>query len=390
MDRLYRTIAALLAAFVIALPSSAPDASAILIRHDRADDDYRANPADYPFLAYVGVAHGTLIAPDWILTSAHVADGVSPVSGFITIGDRKREVRRIVYHPTWKGDLPEGFAEPTWIDLALIQLVKPVKDIKPVRLYDRGDELGCEVTFVGRGKTGDGRGGALREDRQLRFATNVVSKLQSHWLHFSYDEPPNGTSLEGIGGPGDSGGPALIRDNHEQYVIGVCFRNDGQGNPEREFKYGTSDIYVRVSSNIDWIRGIIAEGLLQPEWQLIAKDGWPSGTIGDGAKAFFEAFNRIEFDALVDFEKTWRFENELRGLSAEMRANGWLQQARKWKSLVPRRWLQTTPGKVFFLAQSGDQWRSVRFEMQGPEPMRIRDILICRESPPLGEAKDTR
>lgn len=360
----------------------AADASAILIRHDRDPQRYLADPVDYPFLAEVGVAHGTLIAPDWILTAAHVANGVSLVSGSVKVGGHARRVKRIIYHPSWIGDLPEGFAEPSWVDLALIQLAEPVVGVEPVRLYERQDEEGRELVFVGRGKTGDGRGGTLKEDHKLRFATNIIIKADEHHLHMRFDEPPGGLELEGVGGPGDSGGPALMRDGGERFVVGVCFRNDGQGNPDLEFRYGTCDIYVRVSTHLDWIRRAMASKSAGSEWHDLEPGAWAKGESGKAARAFFEAFNSIDRARLIAFENKWRDAEALRAMPSETRAEMWLRQAGKWKTLTPRRWLLVTPGRLVVLAQSGNQWRSVMFEMQGPPPHRVRDIRISREDPP--------
>lgn len=358
------------------------DARAILIRHDRDPQRYLADPADYPFLAEVGVAHGTLFAPDWILTAAHVANGVSPISGSVNVGGRSIQVKRIIYHPSWEGHLPEGFAEPSWVDLALIQLAEPVTGIQPVRLYERHDEEGRELVFVGRGKTGDGRGGTLIEDRKLRFATNTITKAEHHLLHMRFEEPPGGLELEGIGGPGDSGGPALMRDGGDLFMVGVCFRNDGQGNPDLEFRYGTCDIYVRVSTHLDWIRRAMASKTAGTIWHELDQAVWPKGECGEAARAFFEAFNSVDRARLIAFENKWRDAEALRAMPSETRADMWIRQARKWKSLVPRRWLLVTPGRLTVLAQSGLQWRSVMFDFQGPAPYRVRDIRISREDPP--------
>ena len=90
-------------------------AHAIVIRHDRPDSLYLELGRRLPPLARVGLAHGTLIATDWVLTAAHVAEGVSPLSGAIEIEGQEYPVSRIVLHPTWIGDLGPGMAEPEWI-----------------------------------------------------------------------------------------------------------------------------------------------------------------------------------------------------------------------------------------------------------------------------------
>lgn len=48
-------------------------AEAIVIRHDKPAENYLAKATDFPPLATfykIGV-HGTLIAPEWVLTAAH-------------------------------------------------------------------------------------------------------------------------------------------------------------------------------------------------------------------------------------------------------------------------------------------------------------------------------
>lgn len=374
---------ALLGGFLLgAVGFSASSVEAIIIRHDREDRTHHADPADFPFLADVGVAHGTLIAPDWILTAAHVANGVSPVSGVVMVRGKTVNVLRIVYHPSWVGDLPEGFAEPSWVDLALLQLAEPISDVEPVALYDGKDEKGRTVTFVGRGKTGDGRGGPHREDRVLRSAENEVTKAEDHLLYFRFNRPPEGLNREGIGGPGDSGGPALTRTDDKLFIVGVCFRNDGQGRGDAEFKYGTHDVYTRVSTNMDWIREVMGTGRRGPDWQNLDRDPMPGHDAAAAATAFFEAFKRGNRDGFIAFENRWRTKEGLYALSAETRADTWMRQASRWKSLTPQRWLQVTPGRFVVLAESNGQWRSLSFEMQGPAPRKVREIHIARESSP--------
>ena len=63
--------------------------------------------------------------------------------------------------------------------------------------------------------------------------------------------------LEGVSGPGDSGGPAFIEKDGILYVAGVISTQTFKGIGEREGLYGILDYYTRVSSYLDWIELLI-------------------------------------------------------------------------------------------------------------------------------------
>ena len=61
--------------------------------------------------------------------------------------------------------------------------------------------------------------------------------------------PPAGSEMEGVGGPGDSGGPALVEESGRYFVAGISSASMN-GRPGT---YGVTDVYTRVSSYVDWI-----------------------------------------------------------------------------------------------------------------------------------------
>jgi hypothetical protein len=88
-------------------------------------------------------------------------------------------------------------------------------------------------------------------------AQNRIGSAQGGWLFWRFDEPASGRALqlEGISGPGDSGGPALVVTRRGLRIIGVGSSQQTGGGPEG--KYGVLEGYVRVSQFIPWIRQVI-------------------------------------------------------------------------------------------------------------------------------------
>ena len=197
---------------------------------------------------------GILIAPMWILTAAHVATELS-VKNDIEIADTTHAVKSIFLHPQFRNySETEDMAEN---DIALIQLKEPVKSVSPLPLYTQKDELGKRVTFVGRGDFGNGLIGPDNVDGELRIATNRIEKTDAQWLIFKFDAPPECTDLEGISGPGDSGGPALIMTDKGWAIAGISSGNNDQGQNLGEGRYGTWEYYTRVSFQLDWIESVL-------------------------------------------------------------------------------------------------------------------------------------
>jgi len=221
----------------------------IVIRHDRPDSLYRALGERFPAVVRVGQAgDGTLIAPRWVLTAAHVARGVAPERDRVIVGTREIAIRRAIAHPDWIEMGPH--------DIGLLELAEPVDDIRPTPLYERADEVGQAVVIVGHGDTRTGLGGAWRRDGQVRGATSRVESLDGSRLVLRFRAPPEAGELEGAPGRGDSGGPALIEAEGQWYVAGVSSAGfDGANGPGT---YGAVDHFTRVSDHISWIRHTMA------------------------------------------------------------------------------------------------------------------------------------
>lgn len=237
-------------------------ALSIVMRHDVKEQEFLDLGARYP--ATVSLkrqerergAEGTLVAPSWVLTAAHVAHSLRPGDVAVVAG-HDHGIAAIVKHPDWGSDADMQ------ADIALVRLSEPVSGVEPAALYTESDEEGQEIVFVGRGGQGTGLTG---EDGQVRGATNKVEKAGETWLRFRFDAPgdPGVKRLEGISGPGDSGGPALLERDGHLFVIGVSSGQDAKEAGGKAGHYKVLEHYTRVSRFAPWLRSVIEGSSPEP------------------------------------------------------------------------------------------------------------------------------
>jgi hypothetical protein len=235
----------------------------IAVRHDVDDSQFLVPAERYEQVAAVRCADGscglgaesTLIDRRWLLTAAHVAAELKPGDP-AEIGGVAFAIDRVVLHPDWHG------LTDVEVDIALVRLSAAVTGIAPASLYTGTDEVGMVATFVGRGGTGTGLTGYVQEDGRLRAATNRVESLVGDsLLRFRFDAPgdPDVTDLEGISGPGDSGGPAFVEREGVLYVIGVGVGQNARPANGQRGHYKVLELYTRVSAFAGWIRSTLEQ-----------------------------------------------------------------------------------------------------------------------------------
>ncbi|MFN0152256.1 MAG: trypsin-like serine protease [bacterium] len=236
----------------------ASPAAAVVLRHDKPDSASVELGVRFDAAGeIVGIGGCTLIAPTWGVTAAHVAAAVPKSGGQVRFGDELIAIRRVVIHPEGSG--PKD--RPPEVDLALVELAGPVKGTRPLAIYRGREELGKTVYLVGYGDYGNPKSGVTRTDGRRRAATNVIDDAGPLRIFMPFDEPPLGTAMEGVSGPGDSGGPALMEIGEKLFVVGVSSGAMG-GRPEQ---YAITDVYTRISAHVAWIDGILAGNDGRPE-----------------------------------------------------------------------------------------------------------------------------
>ncbi len=229
----------------------------LVVRHDVPDQRYIDLAKRYPQICHLPDGEATLIKENWLLTAAHVAiilqqdlkNGKVPQ---VSIDNQKLDAIRVVLHPDY--ELGKRFIAN---DIALIQIKGNATTIPVAKLYGQKDEEGAIITIVGRGDFGNGLSGPKKMDKVTRAATNRIDGVSDQWISFNFDAPEseNTTELEGVSGPGDSGGPAFLDINGVRYIVGVSSHQMNNG--KTSGVYGVTENYARVSTYKEWIEMII-------------------------------------------------------------------------------------------------------------------------------------
>ncbi|MBO6622391.1 MAG: trypsin-like serine protease [Balneola sp.] len=226
----------------------------IVMRHDVDESEYIALAEKYAGSSIrLNAGCGTFVLPNVILTAAHVAI-VPQMGDDVTVDGVKYKISEIIIHPEYE----DGRSLAN--DIAIIILEEGVPNIELAKLYYNNDEVGKEIIFAGTGWAGTGdKGmveGSINKDRKMRAAQNRVDGIREDgFIRFTFDAPDSEDALplEGISGPGDSGGPALWFDGDQAYILGVSSHQDGRGMGKPEGVYNVHEFYTRVSEFTDWI-----------------------------------------------------------------------------------------------------------------------------------------
>ena len=191
---------------------------------------------------------GTLIAPQYVLTAGHCAEGVSDTGGRFMMNGQEYKTSKVYLHPNYNVDL---LGEDAANDIAIFKLDRPVTGVTPSPIYRASPTVGQLLTLVGYGYGGTGTTGSNGDYGTKRVGTTPIDSVSAKLITWDFSN-----NSESNTAPGDSGGPAFVSVGGVNFVAGVT-----SGGDQEDAGIGDHSFDTRVDAYAAWIDSIVGSSV---------------------------------------------------------------------------------------------------------------------------------
>ncbi|MDA0283477.1 MAG: trypsin-like serine protease [Planctomycetota bacterium] len=187
---------------------------------------------------------GTLIAPQYVLTSAQNVDGLAATGARFSVGMQTYSSVAISIHPNYD---PLQLGTNAANDIAIVRLDRDVTGVAPSPLFRNAPVVNDQLTIVGFGAGGDGMTGEDGTFGTKRSGITAVDTVTTGLIQWSFDD-----DTESNIAPGDIGGPNFVQVGTELFLAGVSSFNS-----QPNAAIGDVASATRVDAYANWIDFVV-------------------------------------------------------------------------------------------------------------------------------------